>query len=42
MTSDSDAVADIYRSHHYARSFPQATAYGIKAGCDINSGNTYK
>jgi len=42
ITSDSDACADIYRSHHYASSAPLAVADCLKGGTDIDSGNTYK
>eukprot|EP00039_Didymoeca_costata_P005612 m.83066 g.83066 ORF g.83066 m.83066 type:complete len:896 (-) comp12900_c0_seq1:42-2729(-) len=41
ITSDSGAIADIYKSHKYLRTAPEAAAAGIKAGCDINSGGVY-
>eukprot|EP00043_Microstomoeca_roanoka_P016573 m.170059 g.170059 ORF g.170059 m.170059 type:complete len:826 (+) comp16484_c3_seq1:65-2542(+) len=41
ITSDSDAVADIYSSHKYEPTPELAVRDAINAGCDINSGNTY-
>ena len=39
---DCDAVGDAWSSHHYASSAADATAQGIKAGCDQDCGSTYK
>lgn len=36
VTSDCDAVKDIFDPHHYAPDLPTAAAEGIKAGCDLN------
>ena len=40
VVSDYDAMAQIYSTHHYASSFEQAAAIGIKAGCDQEGGST--
>ena len=42
IVSDCDAVGDAWSSHHYASSAADATAQGIKAGCDQDCGSTYK
>ena len=39
--SDVDAVQDVCQGHHYARSFEEAAALGIKAGCDLDGGPCY-
>merc|ERR1712166_92164 len=42
VTSDSDAVGDIYTAHHYAKTAAEASCLAIKNGqCDIDSGNTF-
>lgn len=41
VVSDCDAVGDIYRTHHYVQTGPEAAALAIKAGSDLNCGNTY-
>jgi beta-glucosidase len=41
VVSDCDAVADIYRTHHYVQTGPEAAALAIKAGSDLNCGDTY-
>eukprot|EP00005_Dracoamoeba_jomungandri_P001204 CAMPEP_0174250708 /NCGR_PEP_ID=MMETSP0439-20130205/795_1 /TAXON_ID=0 /ORGANISM="Stereomyxa ramosa, Strain Chinc5" /LENGTH=619 /DNA_ID=CAMNT_0015330847 /DNA_START=27 /DNA_END=1882 /DNA_ORIENTATION=+ len=41
MTSDSGAVADIYKTHHYVKTGAEASAAAITGGTDINSGNVY-
>jgi beta-glucosidase len=41
VVSDCDAVADIYQTHHYVQSAPEAAALAIKAGSDLNCGNTF-
>jgi beta-glucosidase len=41
VVSDCDAVADIYRTHHYVQTGPEAAAFAIKAGSDLNCGDTY-
>lgn len=40
VTSDCDAVKNIYDPHHYAASLPIAAAMAVEAGCDLNCGNT--
>lgn len=42
ITSDSDSIADIWKSHHYEADAPHAVRDGLEAGCDIDSGNTYR
>ena len=41
ITSDSDACADIYKSHHYVQDADHAVASCLAGGTDINSGGTY-
>lgn len=41
VVTDCDAVADIYRTHHFVESGPEAAALAIKAGADLNCGDTY-
>ena len=41
VVSDCDAVADIYETHHYVQTGPEAAALAIKAGSDLNCGDTY-
>lgn len=41
VVSDCDAVDDIYRGHHYAKSVAQASALAVKAGTDLNCGRSY-
>jgi beta-glucosidase len=38
VTSDCDAVADIYQTHHYVPTGEQAAALAMQAGCDLNCG----
>ncbi len=42
VTSDCDAVADIYQTHHYVPTAPEAAALALQAGCDLNCGDTYQ
>jgi hypothetical protein len=42
IVSDCDAVGDAWRSHKYCDSAANATALGIKHGCDQDCGSTYK
>jgi beta-D-xylosidase 4 len=42
VTSDTDAVANIFDSHHYTASYPAAACAALVQGqTDINSGGTY-
>lgn len=41
VVSDCDAIADIYRTHHYVETPHEAAAVAIKAGSDLNCGRTY-
>lgn len=41
VVSDCDAVADIYQTHHYVQTAPEAAALAIKAGSDLNCGDTF-
>ncbi|HTR42201.1 MAG TPA: glycoside hydrolase family 3 C-terminal domain-containing protein [Pseudomonadales bacterium] len=40
VTSDCDAIDNIYDPHHYAASLPIASAMAVEAGCDLNCGGT--
>ena len=40
VVSDCDAIADIYQTHHYVQTAPEAAALAIKAGSDLNCGDT--
>lgn len=40
VTSDCDAVYNIYDPHHYATSQAQASGMAINAGCDLDCGGT--
>ncbi len=40
VTSDCDAVANIYEPHLYAASYPIASAMAVEAGCDLDCGGT--
>lgn len=42
VVSDCDAVGDIYRTHGYVQTGPEAAALAINAGCDLNCGKTYQ
>jgi beta-glucosidase len=41
VVSDCDAVADIYNGHKYTSSLTEAAALAVKAGCDLNCGDSY-
>ena len=40
VTSDCDAVGNIYDPHHYAPTRPLAAAMAVTAGCDLDCGST--
>ncbi|HTV43483.1 MAG TPA: glycoside hydrolase family 3 C-terminal domain-containing protein [Candidatus Sulfotelmatobacter sp.] len=40
VTSDCDAINNIYNPHHYAATQPIAAAMAVQAGCDLNCGGT--
>jgi beta-glucosidase len=40
VTSDCDAIYNIYDPHYYAASPPLAAAMAVAAGCDLNCGGT--
>ncbi len=40
VTSDCDAVYNIYNPHHYVQTLHQAAAAALQAGCDLNCGTT--
>ena len=42
VTSDCDAVKNIYNPHHYAETLPIAAAMAVEAGCDLNCGETFQ
>ncbi|MBR0465116.1 MAG: glycoside hydrolase family 3 C-terminal domain-containing protein [Clostridia bacterium] len=41
FVSDCGAIADIHNGHHVTATAPESAALAIKAGCDLNCGNTY-
>lgn len=41
VVSDCDAVGDIWRTHKLVPTAAEAAAVALKAGCDLNCGNTY-
>ncbi len=40
VTSDCDAIYNIFNPHHYLPTLHQAAAAAVQAGCDLNCGNT--
>jgi beta-glucosidase len=42
VVSDCDSIWDIYQTHKMVPSAEEASAMGVKAGCDLNCGDTYK
>lgn len=42
VVSDCGAIDDIYRDHGLALDAAEASALAVKAGCDLNCGDTYK
>lgn len=42
IVSDCDAIGDAFSPHNYSKSVQAAAASGIKAGCDLDCGSTYK
>jgi beta-glucosidase len=42
VVSDCGAVDDIYSGHKIAGSLAEASAIAVKAGCDLNCGDTYR
>jgi len=41
VVSDCDAIADIWKDHKTVKTDAEAAAISIKAGCDLNCGDTY-
>ena len=42
ITSDTDAVSDMFKEHHYSKSAPEACCQAMRdGGCDMDSGGTY-
>ncbi|KAG6820598.1 hypothetical protein H0H93_014514 [Arthromyces matolae] len=41
VTSDCDAIDNIFSTHHYTSSYAQAVADALKAGTDVDCGTTY-
>ncbi len=41
FTSDCWAIADFHTYHGFTETAPESAAVAVKAGCDINCGNTY-
>jgi beta-glucosidase len=42
IVSDCDSIRDIYTNHKIVATAEDASALGIKRGCDLDCGNTYK
>lgn len=42
VVSDCGAILDIYANHHFAKSPQEAAAMAVKAGCDLECGDTYR
>ncbi len=42
VVSDCDAVADIYKNHHFTKTEQEAAAVAVKAGTDLTCGYEYK
>jgi len=42
VVSDCGAISDIYQNHQYTSSLTEASALGVKAGCDLNCGDSYQ
>ena len=42
VVSDCDAIADIYKHHHFAKTEEEGVAAGVKAGTDLTCGYEYK
>ena len=42
VVSDCGAIEDIYKHHRYVNTPEEAAAIAVKAGCDLNCGQTYK
>lgn len=42
VVSDCDAIGDIFSTHKIVPTAEEASALGIKNGCDLDCGNTYK
>lgn len=41
VVSDCGAIRDIYANHRVVETAPEAAALAVKAGCDLNCGETY-
>src|SRR5215210_557488 len=42
VVSDCDAIADIYKRHHFAKTEEEGVAAGVKAGTDLTCGYEYR
>jgi beta-glucosidase len=42
VVSDCDAIADIYKHHHFSSTEEEGVAVAVKAGTDLTCGNEYK
>ena len=42
ITGDCAAIDDIQSGHYYAKDYPEATMYGLKAGVDSDCGSIYQ
>jgi beta-D-xylosidase 4 len=41
VTSDCDAVDNIFSTHHFTSTYPEAVADALKAGTDVDCGTAY-
>lgn len=41
LVADCDAIADVYKTHHYTADAANASALGVRGGCDLDCGSTY-
>lgn len=41
FVSDCWAIRDFHKNHHVTKTAPESAAMALKAGCDLNCGNTY-
>ncbi|HEY6951145.1 MAG TPA: glycoside hydrolase family 3 C-terminal domain-containing protein [Bacteroidota bacterium] len=42
VVSDCGAIGDIFDGHKYAKSVAEASAFAVKAGCDLSCGGEYR
>lgn len=42
VVSDCGAIDDIVNGHHYTKTYPEASAAAVNAGCDLECGGAYR